>query len=168
MMRAIFGLNLDIACLCLLALAGGGSAWAQELSRELGPVQRVVPTSKAGAIGLQARFDRADPSYAVGDQLSVMITTKHVAQIEVWELGADGALKKILPVRGTVLLSEPGKVLTLPSSGTRFTVEPPRGVAELHIIARAVNGAQRSIGDADTKLSGTDVRDEVRLRYRIL
>lgn len=168
MMLATLWRRRGTAFALTLILGGSAMVHAQDLTRELGVVQRAAPTTKDGAIGLQARFDRADPTYAVGDQLSLTITTRRAAYIEIWELGADGALAKILPVRGAAPISQPGKALKLPAPGMSFVVEPPRGVAELHIIARAANGAQRSIGDADTKLSGTAVRDEVRLRYTIL
>jgi hypothetical protein len=149
-------------------VAASSIAGAQDMTRELGASARTKPSGQDTAIGLQARFDRADPSYAVGEQLRLTVTTRRAAYIEIWELGPDGAFDKIVPARGTPPISQPGKPLRLPAPGMSFEVGPPRGVSELHVIARAVDGTQRSIGDADTKVSGTATRDEVRLRYTIL
>lgn len=121
-----------------------------------------------GPIGLRATLNRSDPVYAIGDKLGLTIVTARAVSIEIWELDASGALNKILPARGAVLQTEPGKPLKLPQPGMNFQIGPPIGVTELHIIAKSIASGSRSIDSADLRLAGRDTREDVKLRYTIV
>lgn len=116
-------------------------------------------------LGLRAQFDRPQPVYAVGESLGLVISTDEDASIEIWDFGSDGALTRLLP--GLSLSAGPGRPLRLPLRGQRFEVGDTLGTSELHVVARAMS-AQREIVRADPRRPGSDRRQEVRLRYRVV
>ena len=151
----------------LLVLSPGAAGFARDDAQRGVRAGAAIP-EESGPIGLRATLNHGDPVYAVGDQLGLTIVTARAAAIEVWELDASGALNKILPARGTTLLTEPGKPLKLPRPGMNFQIGPPIGVTELHIIAKAMAPASRSIDSADLRLAGRGNREDVKLRYTIV
>jgi hypothetical protein len=119
-------------------------------------------------IGLRVSFNRAEPVYAIGEQLGLTITTDRDAIIEIWELDAAGTLNKIVPARGQTVAVGPGRPLRLPAAGQNFTLGPPAGTTELHVIARSAPDTSRSIDSADARLPGRAGREDVKLSYRIV
>lgn len=145
-----------------LALQAGAAA-QDESSRALkvtaGPGQSPRP------LGLRAQFDRPDPVYAVGEPLGLMIAADQEASIEIWDFGPDGSLTRLLP--NIYLSAGPDRPLRLPMRGQRFEVGGALGISELHVIARAV-APERAAVRADSRRPGSDKRQEVRLRYRVV
>jgi hypothetical protein len=157
-----------LASLLVSAMAISGAVHAQDDARGLTASRSSAQSPEAAAIGLVARLDRADPTYAVGEELRLTITTARAASIEVWELDAKGVLSKILPAAGHTLDTKPNTPMTLPPHGMNLRVGPPKGVSELHIIARTPAAASRSIGTAGAKFFAKSLRAEVRLKYTIM
>lgn len=125
---------------------------------------------KAGTIGLVARLDRANAVYAIGEKLTLSITVRRMAFIEVWELDQSGKLTRIAPQDSTRLTAEPGRALTLPSGGQSFVIEGPPGKSELHIIARTRprTGTTRDVRKNASGLAFGSLRQDVRVCYRIV
>lgn len=154
--------------LLLAALSAGAIAAVQEESTRGLVVGQGSSADDGPPIGLRVTFSRADPVYAIGEQLGLTISAARSASIEVWELEPDGKLNKILPTRGETLVIEAGRQLRLPLAGMNFRVGPPVGTSELHVIAKAGATTSRSLDTADTRLAGRNNRQEVRLRYKVV
>lgn len=116
-------------------------------------------------LGLRAQLDRPDPVYAVGEPLGLLIVTDREATIEIWDLSPGGSLTRLLP--NLPLSAGPGRPLRLPMRGQRFEVGDSPGVSELHVIARSAT-PERAAVQADARRPGSDRRQEVRLRYRVV
>lgn len=143
---------------------GNGCGRTRSINVQSGP-EDAGPSS----IGLQTSLDRGEPVYAVGETLRLKISVNRRATIEVWELDAAGSLTKIAPSGGAALTAAPGTPLVLPLRGQTFVVEPPFGVNELRVIARAAPAnPSRSVASADTRLGGRAARQEATLCYRVV
>jgi hypothetical protein len=119
------------------------------------------------AIGLSAQFDRADPTYALGEQLGLVIRVAMKAEIEIWQVSPTNGLEKIAPVAG-VLKATPDRPLVLPLAGMNFRLKRPLGQFELRIIARVGSETSRYLGSAASRIAGRETREDVRLVYRVV
>ena len=125
-------------------------------------------------IGLLATLDRANAVYAIGERLTLSITVKRTAFIEVWELDQSGKLTRIAPQGSAQLTASPGRPLTLPAEGQSFVIEGPPGKSELHIIARTSpspsrpGGVTRDVRKNGSGLAYGSLRQDIRVCYRIV
>jgi hypothetical protein len=148
-------------CAIELLVHVGASAQAEE-SRALKVTGDDGQTARP--LGLRAALDRPEPVYAVGDPFGVVIATDYEALIEIWDIGPDGSLTRLLP--DTHLSAGPGRPLRLPMQGQRFEIGDELGFSEFLVIARAA--PTRAVARADARLPGSNARQEVRLRYRVV
>jgi hypothetical protein len=126
--------------------------------------------ANGSAIGLLASLDRANAVYAIGERLTLNITVKRMAFIEVWELDQSGKLTRIAPLDAKPLTAHPGRPLTLPTAGQSFVIEGPPGKSELHIIARTGPRERitRDLRKNGSGLAYRSIRQDARLCYRIV
>ncbi len=131
---------------------------SQDETRQLGSV---TSQTTARPIGLRVQLDRAEAVYVRGEQLRLTAESDRPAIIALWELAPDGKLARVLGDR--TLSVAPDRPLRL-----SFLLDDVPGVCEIHVIATTQSTGGRSMVEADDSRPGSDKRQEVRLRYRVV
>ncbi|MEQ8433018.1 MAG: DUF4384 domain-containing protein [Oceanicaulis sp.] len=133
---------------------------------------RSLSQDRAGAqladLGLEARLDRASGVYAVGETLSLTVTTRAAARIEAFNVNAEGRSARIAPLDAdTVLINEPGAVMRIPvEPGVSLRVSAPTGRNEIVVVATAASQSRSTEFDPDLVTGGR--RQDRVLCFRIV
>ena len=145
----------------------GGPAFAQDQSgASIRPDSSRPSPEHLGALGLTARLDRATGIYAIGDDISLVVNTRVTAQIEIWNISADGEAVMLTSDPNEQYVVFPGQDYVFPNAiNRRLRVRPPAGRNEFVIIAKAV--ASRSLG-FDPTLAAGGSQEEVIIPFTII
>jgi len=120
------------------------------------------------AIGLKVALDRPAGAYAIGDRIALTVSAARDVAVQIWLREPSGKLSPVIPAQagGEPARVQAGQPARFPRTGG-FRITPPAGAYAFMVTATTAGAGGRSLTDADSRLSGSAVREQRTVTFTV-